>query len=61
MDESESRFWHDEMEKAALAADRTVAFDGFYLGLSFNLKLYPAAMAAAAVFDQVNPEINHPD
>ncbi len=42
------------MEKAALAADRTVAFDGFYLRLCFNLKLYPAAMASAAVFNQVN-------
>jgi hypothetical protein len=42
------------MEKAALAADRTVAFDGFYLGLIFNLKLYLAAVAAAAVFDQVD-------
>jgi len=45
------------MEKAALAADRTIAFDGVYLGLSFNLKLHPAAMASAAVFDQVNLEV----
>jgi len=54
LDESEPRFGHDEMEKAALAADRTVAFDGFYLRLSLNFKLYPAAMASAAVFNQVN-------
>jgi hypothetical protein len=45
------------MEKAALAADRTVAFDGFDISLSFNLKLHPAAMASPAVFDQVNLEL----
>jgi hypothetical protein len=54
LDESESRFWDDEMEKAALAADRTVAFDGFYLRRRFDFKLYPAAMASTAVFDHVN-------
>ena len=41
------------MKKAALAANRTVAFDGFYLRLRFNLKPDPAAMASTAVFDQV--------
>jgi hypothetical protein len=45
------------MKEAALGTDRAVAFDGFYRSLSLNLKLYPAAMAAASVFDQVNPEI----
>jgi hypothetical protein len=45
------------MKKPAFAADRTIAFDGVYLGLSFNLKLHPAAMASAAVFNQVNLEI----
>ena len=57
MDESEPRPWHDEMKEAALGTDRAVAFDGFYRSLSFNLKLYPAAMAAASVFNQVNPEV----
>jgi hypothetical protein len=47
------------MEKAALAADRTVAFDGFDLSLSFNLELYPAAMASTAVFHQVNLEVTY--
>jgi hypothetical protein len=45
------------MKETALAADRTIAFDGFYLSLSLNFKLYPAAMASAAVFNQVNLEI----
>jgi hypothetical protein len=45
------------MEKATLAANRTVAFDRFYLRRRFDLKLYPAAMASAAVFNQVNLEI----
>ena len=41
------------MKKSAFAADRTIAFESVYLGLSFNLKLHPAAVASAAVFDQV--------
>jgi hypothetical protein len=57
LDESEPRFRHDEMEKTALAADRTVAFDGFDLSLCFNLKLYPAAMASAAMLNQLNLQI----
>ena len=52
MDESESRFWHDEMEKAALAADRTVAFDSFYLRRRFDFKRYPAAMASTLVLNE---------
>jgi hypothetical protein len=45
------------MKKPALTADRTVAFDRFYLSLSFNLEPDPAAMASPAVFDQVNLEL----
>jgi hypothetical protein len=45
------------MEKAALAADRTVAFDGFDLRLCFNFELYPAAMASTAVLNQLNLQI----
>jgi hypothetical protein len=53
LDKSKPGLGHDEMEKPALTADRTVAFDGFYLRRRFDLKLYPATMASAAVFDQV--------
>jgi hypothetical protein len=59
LDESEPGFWHDEMEKAALAADRTVAFDGFYLRRRFDLKPYPAAMASTVVLHQVNLEVTY--
>jgi hypothetical protein len=59
LDESEPGFWHDEMEKAALTADRTVAFEGFYPRRRFDLELYPAAMASTAVFHQVNLEVTY--
>jgi hypothetical protein len=60
LDKSETGLWHDEMQKPALAADRAVAFNGVDLGLSFNLELYPAAMASAAVFDQVTLFLSPP-
>ena len=53
LDKSEARFGHDQMEKSALTADRTVAFDRFDRRRRFNLEPHPAAMAATAVFDQV--------
>lgn len=43
------------MKETALAADRTVAFDGFYLRWRFDLKPYPAAMASTVVLDRMNP------
>jgi hypothetical protein len=52
LDESELRFRHDEMKKTALAADRTIAIDGFYLRRRFDLKLHYAAMAPTAMLDQ---------
>jgi hypothetical protein len=45
------------MKKAAFAADRAVAFDGVDLSLRLNLKLDSAAMASAAVFDQIVLEL----
>jgi hypothetical protein len=45
------------MKKAALAADRAVAFDCFDLRRRFDLEPYPAAMTATAVSDQVNLEL----
>jgi hypothetical protein len=48
------------MKKTALAADRAVALDGFYLSLSFNLEPDPAAMASAAVFNQMNLFLGSP-
>jgi hypothetical protein len=56
LDKNEPRFRHDQMEKPALAADRTVAFDRFDRSRSFDLESDTAAMAATAVFDQVNLE-----
>lgn len=52
LDESELRFRHDEMKKSALAADRTIALDRFYLRRRFDLKLHHAAMASTPVLDQ---------
>ncbi len=42
------------MKETALAADRTVAFDGFYLRRRFDLKLHHAAMASTVVLDRMN-------
>jgi hypothetical protein len=53
LDKSKPGLGHDEMEKPALTADRTVAFYGFDLGRRFNLEPHPAAMASTTMFDQV--------
>jgi len=40
------------MKKAALAADRTVAFMGFYLLRRFDFELYLAAVASTPVLNE---------
>jgi hypothetical protein len=52
LEENEARFWHDEMKKTALAADRTVAFVGFYLRRRFDFEHYLAAVASTPVLNE---------
>ena len=53
LDKSKPGLGHDEMEKTALTADRTVAFYSFDRSRRFNLEPHPAAMASTTMFDQV--------
>ena len=47
--EPETVFRHDQMQKAALATDRAVAFDGFDIGGCLNLELHAAAVTPASM------------
>jgi hypothetical protein len=51
-EQNKSRFWNDQMNKAALAADRAVAFDRFNFCTRLDLEFHTPAMAAAHMFNQ---------
>ena len=51
-DQDEPGFWNDQMKKAALAANRAVAFERFDFRGSVDLESHPAAVASADVFRQ---------
>jgi hypothetical protein len=51
LNQAESGFRHDQMQKTRLAANRTVTFQCVDLGGCVDLESNPPAMASAAMFD----------